>query len=69
LGRRDVSVWTDDAGTRWAVEVRRGGADGRSQWREVADEHEALAEAQRCREAQGDDWMDISPRPRQRPDA
>jgi hypothetical protein len=66
LGRCDVAVWTDDTGTRWAVEVRHGGADGRSRWREVASEQDAFAEAERCREAEGGDWLDISPQ-RDRP--
>jgi len=65
LGRRDVVIWTDDTGTRWAVEDRRGGADGRSRWCKVASEREALTEAQRCRGAEGDGWLDISPKPKE----
>jgi hypothetical protein len=38
LARRDVVVLTDDTGARWAVEIREGGTDGRSRWREVATE-------------------------------
>jgi hypothetical protein len=69
LGRRDVAIWTDDTGTRLAVEVRGGGAEGRFRWREAASEQDALIEAQRCREAEGDNWLDITPKPRRRPDA
>jgi hypothetical protein len=43
------------------VEVRRGGADGRSQFREVPTGHEALALAESLRNAsQRDEWKDIS---------
>jgi hypothetical protein len=43
------------------VEARRGGAEGRSQFREVSTGHEALALAELWRAAsQRDEWQDIS---------
>jgi hypothetical protein len=43
------------------VEARRGGSDGRSRFREVANGHEAFALAALWRNAsQLDEWKDIS---------
>jgi hypothetical protein len=39
LARRDVLLY-EDAG-QWTVEAREGGAEGRSAWREYADEQSA----------------------------
>jgi hypothetical protein len=61
LVRRDVMVWTTEDRTRWMVEARRGGAEGRSQFKEVSTGHEALDVAESWRNAsQRGEWKDIS---------
>ena len=37
----------------------QGGADGRSRWREVATEQQALDEAQHYRDTNSDRWLDL----------
>lgn len=69
IGRRDVFVWTDDDHRQWAVEARRGGAEGPSRRQGVASEREALELAQRWRALGGDDWRDLSRIYRERPPA
>jgi hypothetical protein len=61
LVRRDVIIWTTEDRQRWMVEIQRGGADGRSQFREAPTWHEALAWAESLRNAnQRNEWKDIS---------
>ena len=40
LARRDIYLYND--GDRWLIEVREGGAEGRSKWFEYDDEEVAL---------------------------
>jgi hypothetical protein len=65
LASRDVFVWATEERTRWAVEARQGGADGRSRFQEVSNGHEAFALAMRWRNARAnDEWKGhLSPRP------
>jgi hypothetical protein len=61
LARRDVLVWTTEDRGRWMVEVRDGGAEGRSRFKEASSEHEVFALAMQCRnESPEDEWKDIS---------
>jgi hypothetical protein len=56
LARRDILVFED--GGQWRVEVRTGGADGRSRWHEFDQEDEAL-DLVRDLIAGADEWREL----------
>jgi hypothetical protein len=56
-----VSVWTTEDRDRWVVEIREGGTECRSRYREVPAGHEAMALAMLCCSDQArEKWRDIS---------
>lgn len=56
MARRDVLLY-EDAG-RWLIEIRQGGAEGRSAWREYDDEDAALDRVQALISV-GDGWRQL----------